>query len=587
MAADKGMLYATDRRGIAALLVIFFRHNPLRMLADLVVTLAAGICEGIGVLTLLPVLVIASGGMRSDSRLSRLVHDGLAMLGIPPELGPLLTLVVLAIAATALLRLYAARIAGYAAVDFAAELRLALVQAFMTARWSYFVGQSTGRLSNAVTNEVNQAANLYSSVTSLIAAVLQVAIYLGLALVASIQVTVAGIVVGLLMIMALQRFVAVSRKSGARQVEAMTSLMSRIVEGLHLIKPLKAMAREDRLAPLLQADAAELKRAQRQLLVATAALGMAQEPIFVAFLAGGLYIAVTWLNYAIADLLFVAVLFQRIVTRIGHVQVLYQKAASFESGYLAVCRVLAEAAAAREPLAAGITPPTLARGVRLEHVTFAYDAKPVLQDLDLEIPAHRMTAIIGPSGAGKSTLVDLVIGLSRPQSGTVLIDGVPLSEIDPRAWRSVIGYVPQEVVLWHDTVANNVTLRDPKLRPDEVVAALRAAGAWDFVAALPDGVDTVVGERGARLSGGQRQRISIARALVRKPKLLVLDEPTTALDPETERAICRTLHQLSSEATALVISHQSAIADVADIVYRLHAGKAFPIERYMPASVAG
>ena len=152
------------------------------------------------------------------------------------------------------------------------------------------------------------------------------------------------------------------------------------------------------------------------------------------------------------------------------------------------------------------------------------------------------------------------------------LDEVPLRDIDIRAWRGMIGYVPQETFLFHDTIMANVTLGDPAISHARVESALRRAEAWDFVAALPDGMDSEAGERGARLSGGQRQRIAIARALIRDPALLILDEATTALDPETEAGIAATLQRLAGKVTVLSISHQPAMKDAADIVYRIEGG---------------
>ena len=133
----------------------------------------------------------------------------------------------------------------------------------------------------------------------------------------------------------------------------------------------------------------------------------------------------------------------------------------------------------------------------------------------------------------------------------------------------MIGYAPQETIMFHDTIFTNVTLGDPALSRADAEEALRAAGSWDFVSSLPGGMDWVVGEQGARLSGGQRQRIAIARALVRRPKLLILDEATTALDPKTEAAVCETLEQLRGKVTIIAISHQPALVNAADEVYRL------------------
>ena len=181
---------------------------------------------------------------------------------------------------------------------------------------------------------------------------------------------------------------------------------------------------------------------------------------------------------------------------------------------------------------------------------------------------------------------DLIIGLHRPQRGEVWIDDLPLGDVDIRAWREMIGYVPQETFLFHDSIMSNVTLGDDEIPPARVESALRRAGAWEFVAALPEGMDTVVGERGARLSGGQRQRIAIARALIRDPALLILDEATTALDPETEAGIAATMRRLAGKVTVLSISHQPAMKNAADIVYRIEGGAAVCEEAADPAAVA-
>ena len=153
-----------------------------------------------------------------------------------------------------------------------------------------------------------------------------------------------------------------------------------------------------------------------------------------------------------------------------------------------------------------------------------------------------------------------------------------MQDVDVRAWRGMIGYVPQETFLFHDTIMANVTLGDDEISRARVEGALRRAGAWEFVAALPESLDSVVGERGARLSGGQRQRIAIARALIRDPALLILDEATTALDPETEAGIAATMRRLTGKVTVLSISHQPAMKRAADIVYRIDGGAAVPEE---------
>jgi ATP-binding cassette subfamily C protein len=257
----------------------------------------------------------------------------------------------------------------------------------------------------------------------------------------------------------------------------------------------------------------------------------------------------------------------------GKVQREYQKTLVYESAFCSLQEAIEDAEHEYEPLG-GTLAPTLEHGIQLDRIDFHYAERKVLKATSLMIPAGVLTTLVGHSGAGKTTVVDLVTGLLKPHAGQVLVDEIPLESIDLRQWRRFIGYVPQENLLLHDTIVNNVTLGDPELNETDAIDALHAAGAWEFVAALPGGLTEIVGERGARLSGGQRQRIMIARALAHRPQLLILDEATSALDPESEAAICMTLEKLRGELTILAISHQPALVEAADRVYRLQDGSA-------------
>jgi ATP-binding cassette, subfamily C, bacterial len=181
-------------------------------------------------------------------------------------------------------------------------------------------------------------------------------------------------------------------------------------------------------------------------------------------------------------------------------------------------------------------------------------------------------------------VVDLVTGLLRPRQGEVWIDGLPMAHADCAAWRRMIGYVPQETLLLHESVLRNVTLGDPALTQADAEQALRAAGALDFVTTLPEGIFSLVGERGGRLSGGQRQRLAIARALIHRPALLILDEATSALDVDSEAEVCASLRRLRGQLTILAVSHRPALVEAADRVYRLDAGSAVLVEGRVMAS---
>jgi len=295
--------------------------------------------------------------------------------------------------------------------------------------------------------------------------------------------------------------------------------------------------------------------------------------LFALILVIGIYITLVKLELPIATVMVLGFLIFRILKRTGRVQRNYQKMAVSESAYWAIQDTIEQARQAVEHAGGELTP-TFEKGIELRDVSFSYDDKQVLNELSLTIPAGSFTAIIGPSGSGKTTILDLIIGLMQPASGSVLVDEVPLQNFDIHRWRRTIGYVPQETMLLHDSVFNNVSLGDSEVTEADVVSALQAAEAWAFTEKLPEGVHSNVGERGGRLSGGQRQRIMIARALVHRPRLLILDEATTALDPQSEAAICRTLQKLRGNQTILAISHQPAMLEAADRAYRLQDGHA-------------
>ena len=212
-------------------------------------------------------------------------------------------------------------------------------------------------------------------------------------------------------------------------------------------------------------------------------------------------------------------------------------------------------------------------GVRFEDVRFGYGDRTVLDGVRVELPAGRTVALVGATGSGKSTLVKLLLRFADPQSGRILFDGADIAGLDPAALRRAIGYVAQDPFLTDGSVADNIAYGDTAPDRARIEAAARAAEAHGFIAALPQGYDSAVGERGQQLSGGQRQRIALARALYRDPALLVLDEATSAVDNETEAAIQRSLERAAQGRSLLVIAHRLSTVRNADAIHVLDAGR--------------
>ena len=217
---------------------------------------------------------------------------------------------------------------------------------------------------------------------------------------------------------------------------------------------------------------------------------------------------------------------------------------------------------------------TLEHGIRYERVSFSYDGEtPVLEDIDLEIPKGRTVAIVGESGAGKSTIADLLPRLWDVTGGRILIDGTDIRDLRIRDLRSLMGIVDQDPILFNDTIFNNIAFGSEGAAEEEVIAAAKAAGAHDFIVERPGGYRSMVGDRGSRLSGGQRQRISIARAILRNPPILILDEATASLDNQSEKQVQEALSRLMSSRTTIAIAHRLSTVRDADRIVVLHEGR--------------
>lgn len=552
----------------------FTRAYPRRTLLLIGLLVLSGLAEGMGIAALLPMLELAVPQAGSGpSALSAAVAGALGRLGLAPRLETLLVMIVLGMLLKGVFRLLAMKQVGYTVARVSTDLRLQLMRALLGTRWSYFVTQPAGRFANAVGTEAIRASSGYLNVCNLFASVSQALIYGIVAFLVSWQMALFAVFGGGVVVLVLGRLVKLSRKAGGGQTELMNSLISRLTDAVQGIKPIKAMAREAHLQPLLEKETHEINRTQEQQVLAAEALRSAQEPILVLLMSIALYVALTVGNLPLATVLVMAFLFYRLAGRISLAQNDYQSIAVGESAFWSLRRSIDAALDQQERLAGEVPLLQVASGIALDRITFSYGEHLVLDGASMTISAGQFVTITGPSGAGKTTIADLIVGLHQPQAGRILIDGVPLQKLDLRAWRRAIGYVPQEMFLFHDSIYNNVALNDREVTREAVQVALVAAGAWDFVSELPEGMDAIMGERGSKLSGGQRQRIAIARALVHRPRLLVLDEITTALDPRTEAAICETLYALRGQVTVLAISHQPAMAEIADQVYRLEGGR--------------
>jgi len=568
--------HRTDRTGVARMIFAVGIRRQITVVAALVLS---GLAGGFGLASLLPVLRLVTRDSRAEpSTVNRFVVAALARVGLPASVGVLLMVVVAALIIKSAVNLFAMSYVGYAVSDVTTDLQLSLLKNLLGARWGYFTQQPVGRFANAVSQESGRAAEAYFAAMRMIGAAIEGAVYVGLALLISWKLALVSLIVGGGIALLLSSLVRKGQRAGRRQTRRTHELVGALTEILIAIKPIKAMARHGQLGSMLERKVEELKAALRQQVVAKQAVQNLQEPLLVLFLAGGLYVAMTLWSESLGELMLMGLLLERTVAMTGRVQRHFQTAATAESAFWSVHSIIDEAGRNREP-AGGTLRPKLAPTCTFDRVSFSYGLHNVLRDVSIVIPAGKITLITGASGAGKTTIGDLLIGFYRPDSGRILIDADPLEEIDLNAWRAGIGYVAQEVILFHDTIFNNLALGDESVDRECAQRALEIAGAWEFVATRPRQMDSIVGERGTVLSGGQRQRIALARALVHQPRFLILDEATSGLDAVTAASIRTNIASLTGESTVLVIAHDQMWTSCADVVYSVRRSKVELVRR--------
>ncbi|MFU8813699.1 MAG: ABC transporter ATP-binding protein [Pseudomonadales bacterium] len=558
----------------------FVIAHPWQSLMLMLLLLLAGVADGIGLSAMLPMLNLAfdevrPGGLADPAdqdELTQLVYRLLESVNLTPSLGVLLTFIVGGIGLKSLLVFVAERRIGYLAADVATQLRLDLLRAVTASSWLFYVKQSVGRLANSMATEAWRASNAYIYAIRLMVVFVESLVYVTVAVMVSWKATLLCLVAGLAVWGISHHFVKISGEAGSGQTRGYRSLLGSLTDILLSIKTLKSMGRERAAEALVAQESNDLRSDLRREVFGNAGLDAAQEPLYTLVIVLGIYLALVQFSVDLATVTFLTLVLARLLKRGSKVQKEYQRMITSESAYWALQQTISEAVRQAEALG-GSLPVRFERGIVLERVAFEYGpGAAVLDDVTLTIPKGQITCLVGESGSGKSTIADLVMGLLSPTRGRILVDGVPLEDIEMAAWRRTIGYVPQDNLLLHDTVLANITLGDEAVSEAAAVQALQDAGAADFVAAMPEGIHTVVGERGARLSGGQRQRIMIARALAHGPTLLVLDEATSALDAASEAGICETLAALKGELTILAVTHQSALRQIGDLIYHVEAG---------------
>lgn len=559
------------KRRTRDLIAVFLRRYPRLALGATILLIVGNLFEGVSLVALFPLLGELSGDNTvAASGISRAVQSSLAVFGLDFTLRNLLFVIVMGLGLKGLLAWEARRRVGWAVARVATDLRLRLMHNLLRTQWPYFARKPAGDLANAVSGEVNAAASSFYGLLNLMSRGTHALVYGIVIALISWQAALFAVFAGMLVLMVLGRLIGKIRDIGEEQADVARSFVSKLLDTVRSLKPVRAMAAEEPFENHLAGEAELIQGAMNRQISAAEGLSSAQEPLLALVIAVGIGLATQFVEYNFATLAILGFLFWRVVTQVNRLQRSYANIAQVEPYYWSVHDIIEETGEnPEEGLTGGCDVPDRHWDVVLDDVSFGFGETPVLNHLTTTFAHGSLTAVTGPSGVGKTTLTNLLIGFYRPDSGQIFVGSSDLREVSLKGWRRSIGYVPQEPVLIHDTIRVNVTLADSSIDDQAVVDALELAGAKSIVNRLDDGLDSLVGEGGSKLSAGQRQRILLARALVRQPRLLILDEATSGLDSDSEQKVIETLRRLQGKTTIVAVTHRNGIVEAADSVLEL------------------
>ena len=561
------------------LLQAIWKSDRKAFLTILLWNIGVSVLSGVGIVMLIPLLNMLEIG---DNRLP----DWFMTLGYPLQVGLLLVGYVLLVTVKTLLSRSLSIRENAFIEETGMALREKLYTALSGASWESLTARKDADVINLFTSQCGQVSYGIAEVIHFLASIVSAAVQLGIALMMSLPVTALVCVMGACMLAIFMPLRKKSREYGDEMIRLSREFYSELQNQLASVKEVRAYGVEREHAALFESISTAFKTARMKYVRQSSVPGV------VYSLAAAVMIALVYLVCTLSlkvetDRLVVLVyVFARLWPVFSGFQGRIQSINSCVPAYEKLIEAMREMQPETD-VAETDEDFSRWREIRFDNVHFAYrnSDEETLRGVSFSLERGEKLALLGCNGAGKTTAVNLLLGFLLPRSGAILVDGKPLEAACIRAWRTQVGYVPQDPLILNASVRENLTRFHPNATEDELIAALRKAMAWGFISRLPDGLDTVLGDRGVRLSGGERQRIVLARVLLGRPSLIVLDEATSALDYESETAFHDAIASFGKDAAVVLIAHHGATIAMADSAVVLEKGSV--VEQGLISELAG
>jgi len=566
-----------------------FWQYKRRFLVTTILGLFAGLFGGLGIGAIIPLFAFVAGpnnqALEGSDFITDKIQTFLSFFHLELNLPILIALMVGLFLLKAIITFLSYYATDKVVVDYEKNTRKKLFKKTITADWPFLSEQKIGHVESILMNDVHMSAGILATLTTIIMVATSIIMYTFIAINISAPITFITLGFGILLFLLLKPFFYGIRKLGEEFGKSYRKINHIVSEHLIGAKTIKANAAEIKVVKLADEEMEKLRNTTLKMELYNKAPGSFMEPI------GIIFISVLFLFYYYFGSSFNIASFAVIVFLVQKKFSFMQSINSRFNGingaipHLQSVLNFERSAERHQEINAGKENFVFENNITVKNLSFGYDDKngKVLNDINLTINKGGMIGLIGPSGAGKTTLVDIFLRLLPPGSGDILVDGKSVSQIDLRDWRKNIGYVSQDAFLLNDSVENNIRFYNENVAEEDIIEASKAANIYDFIMGLPEKFQTITGERGVRLSGGQRQRIALARALAKKPEILILDEATSALDNESETLIQESIEKLKNKVTVILIAHRPSTVMISGCLFVLDNGKI--IEEGTPAEL--
>ena len=572
-------------RLINAYVRAFGPYTPQIILIS-ILSVVSSIFEGLGVTAIIPVFSFVGGrgeaGLPTDA-ISRFIAASYHFVAIPYTFKNLLIGIAVLFVLRIVLIFGIQFISGQIAFGYERDTRRALFSSMLAAQWPYLSRKNMGNLEQLLTTNIIYASQVFLYISTTILIIAKTLMYIAIAVNVSFWAALMSVVVGCMVFFVLRPLFYRTRAIGVQAESNNRSLAHFVAEHVSGMKALKAMAVESQVEKGGASYFERVRRFNIDLLFLRTVIGVTIQFAGVLFIASVFFIMYRSPGFSIAAFAVIVYAINQIFSQVQTGQTQLHSFGSMTPYLLRIIHTREEAQHNRE-ISAGDKSFSFDRMISFRNVSFSYPDRPLtLSNVSFDIGHGEIVALIGRSGAGKTTIADVLLRLVDQMSGVILIDGIDIREIPLQKWRSNIGYVPQDSVLLNDTIERNISFYDDSISSEDAARAAMAANIHGFIETLPQKYQTVVGDRGILISGGQRQRIALARALARKPELLVLDEATSSLDAESENAIKKSVEDLRGKTSVLIIAHRMSSIAGADRIVAVEAGKV--LEEGTPAEL--